>query len=261
MKSVLTKSLALSLFASFAASSGFAAPLAVVDTAVRPGAVATVTLGFTVSSTLDNEVKVVNGNDVHSGKIEKTSYTTKAFLEDLIAQQYIPGPLKGWKIELVNSSPLEGDGDRAFYAVKAGLDPVRLPESVLRLSGDLPGYANTYTETYDSEGVLISGKTSPFRQQAGLAGSHVTDGAEFSMVGVLSGSDKSGPVNIGSETYFFYYMLNSAKISGMVGSIEDLEDPEAEDLLMEGILSVGPEKAMDISAYATNTAEAVSTDL
>lgn len=249
MKSKSTTRLVAPLSAVLLSLVGIASTARAQNTSITPGTAATVTIGFTVSSTAENEVKVVKGNNVHSGKIEKTAYTTKALLEDLIAQEYIPGPLKGWKIELVNPNPRSGEGERIFYAVKAGLTPVRLPSDVLRIAGDLPGYAESYSATYDSEGILISGKTAAMRQQAGLQGSYVIDGAEFSMVGVLSGNDKTGPVKIGTETFFFYYTLNSAKISGMVGFVEDLEDPEGDDMLMEGFFSVGAEKPLDITAY------------
>lgn len=253
MKSKSSQRLVAPLSAVLLSLVGFASSArAQTATIITPGTTATVTLGFVVSSTAENEVKEVKGNEVHSGVIEKTNYTTKAFLQDLIDQEYIPGPLAGWKIELVNPEPLSDEGERVFYAVKAGVTPVRLSSSVLRLAGEMPGYAESYSESYNSEGVLVSAKTTAMRQPGGLAGTYVVDGAEFSMVGLLSGSDKTGPVKIGSQTFFFYYTLNSAKISGLVGSLDDSEDPEGDDLVMEGTFSVLAEKPRDISTYLTN---------
>lgn len=250
MKSQSSLSLVAPLSAVLLSLAGFASTArAQTASIITPGTAATVTIGFTVSSTAERPFKVVGSNEVHSGVIEKTSYKTKDLLEDLIAEGYIPGPLQGWKIELVNPDPRSSEGERYFYAVKAGVTPVRLPSSVLRLAGEMPGYAETYSETYDNEGVLISAKTSAFRQPGGLQGSYVIDGSEFSMVGVLSGSDKTGPVKIGTATYFFYYTLNSAKITGMIGSIDDSEDPEGDDLVMEGTFSVSAEKPIDVTAY------------
>jgi hypothetical protein len=154
----------------------------------------------------------------------------------------------GWKLVMVNRDP-EGEGEedsRSFYLVKAGQTPVPVPYLTLN---ELPGFAESYTETENDDGEIINGK-STFRGQFGLDGYLPLDSAEFSMTGLLTGSDKTGPVKISNVPFTFLYQIVSAKLGGIVGSVEYYDEyDEYDEELIEGSVSFSAEIPIDISLY------------
>lgn len=237
------------LFKLLALAGGFSFALPALHAQIVPGSQSNVTLTLTASYTGEELEKTAGVNTVYSASIVKEAFNNKVFIAAMNEGGYLPdNTITGWKLVMVNSDPEDEDDSRAFYLVKTGQTPVPVPSSVLRLTTDLPGFAEAFTDTENANSERLTGKTT-FRGQVGLAGSVPGDGTEFSMVGVIAGSDKSGPVTISKAPFKFIYQLVTAKLSGIVGAADDSEDPEGHDLLLEGSVSFSAETPIDISSY------------
>ena len=232
------------------ASLSFAAPASHAE--IVPGAQSNVTLTLTSSFSEDNADKYSGSNTIYSGRIVKTSYGNKQFIADMNEAGDLPdNTVTGWKLVMVNRDPEEnGDGEepRAFYLVKTGKIPVPVP--YLSLKDELPGFAESYTVTVNDDYEVIRGN-SKFRSQVGLEGYLPgEDYAEFSMTGLATGSDRSGPVVISNQPFEFLYQLVSAKLGGIVGSLEYYDEyDEYDEELIEGSVSFSAEIPIDISLY------------
>jgi hypothetical protein len=217
---------------------------------IVPGAQSKVTLSLTVSYTVERSPKFVGANTVYSGKMVKESYGNKQLITEMRDNGDLPdNTITGWQLVLVNRNPGFDEDEaigRAFYLVKKGQTPVLVPYLAME---ELPGFAESFSDTVNSNDEIITGKTTAFRGQFRLAGYTPLDQAEFSMVGVLSGSDKTGMVKIANQPFHFIYQIVSAKLSGLVGSVDDAEDPDGDDLLLEGSVSFSAETPVDISGY------------
>ncbi len=232
-----------------AGSLSFAAP-ALHAQIVVPGAQSNVTLTLTSSFTEENADKYSGSNTIYSGRIVKASYGNKQLIADMREAGDLPdNTVTGWKLVMVNRDPMdEGEEEgRSFYLVKANQTPVPVPYFTLE---ELPGFAESYTDTVNGDDEIISGK-STFRSQLGLDGYLPLDFAEFSMTGLLTGSDKTGPVKISTESFTFLYQLVSAKLGGIVGSVEYYDEyyDEYDEELIEGLVSFSAEIPIDISGY------------
>lgn len=232
-----------------AGSLSFAAP-ALHAQIVVPGAQSNVTLTLTSSFTEENADKYSGPNTIYSSRIVKASYGNKQLIADMNDAGDLPdNTVTGWKLVMVNRNPLSDDGEdsRSFYLVKAGQTPVPVPYFTLK---ELPGFAESYIDTVNGDDEIISGK-STFRSQLRLDGYLPLDSAEFSMTGLLTGSDKTGPVKISNVPFTFLYQLVSAKLGGIVGSVEYYDEyyEEYDDELIEGSVSFSAETPIDISSY------------
>lgn len=227
-----------------AGSLSIAAPALHAQIPIEPGAQSNVTLTLTASYTEYNGNKYSGSNTIYSSSIVKMAYGNKQLIADMYDAGDLPdSTVSGWKLVLVNRSPEDEQGDRSFYLVKTGKTPVRVP--YLSFSAG-SGFAESYTDTVNYYDEIITGKTT-FRGQFSLEGYLPgEDYTEFSAVGLLTGSDRSGPVKISNEPFTFIYQLVSAKLSGMVGSTDT--DYEAEDLI-EGSVSFSAEVPVNIIGY------------
>jgi hypothetical protein len=234
-------------------SLSFAAPA--LHAEIVPGAQSNVTLSLTASFTEENADKYSGSNTIYSGRIVKVAYGNKQLIEAMNDAGDLPDDtVTGWKLVMVNRDP-EGNEDdeeetRSFYLVKAGKMPVPVP--YLSLNTELSGGAESYSETVNEDDETIT-SNSKFRWQIGLKGYLPgEDYAEFSMVGLLTGSDKTGgQVKISNQPFKFLYQLVSAKLGGIVGSLEyyDSYYDEYEEELIEGSVSFSAEIPIDISGY------------
>jgi hypothetical protein len=227
-----------------AGSLSIAAPALHAQSPIEPGAQSNVTLTLTASYTEDNEDKYSGSNIIYSSRIVKVAYGNKQLIADMYDAGDLPdSTVSGWKLVLVNRSPEYKQSDRSFYLVKAGKTPVPVP--YLSISGG-SGFAESYTYTENYYDKSYTGK-STFRSQFSLKGYLLGENyTEFRAVGLLTGSDRSGPVKISNEPFTFIYQFVSAKLSGIVGSTNT--DYEVEDLI-EGSVSFSADVPVNISGY------------
>ncbi len=216
-----------------------------------PGSQSNVTLSLSISSTIESETPS-GDNTIFSAKIVKTAYGNKQLIEDMNAVGDLPDEtVSGWKLVMVNFAPEDEEAEensRLFFLVKTGQSPVYVP--YLNLDGNYPGSAEAYTETVDGNDTIITGKTTSFRGQFGINGYRPTNGAEFNMSGLITAADKTGPVQIGSETFNYIYQLTKASITGLVGGIQDVEEEVEEEYeLIEGSVKLTAEVPIDISNF------------
>lgn len=234
---------------------GFSFALPTLHAEIVPGSQLNVTLALTVSKTLEKEPKASGLNTIYSGSILKTAFDNRAFIAGMKDDGYLPDKtVTGWKLVVVNSDPehkKDGNGEtHSFYLVKTGATPVPVPSSVLCFfSENLTGGVENYSETVNKNDEVIAGKTTECRWQLGLKGSFPVNLTEFSMVGVMVASDKTGPVTISKTPYQFLYQVVRAKLGGIVGSADNNEDPDGDDSLIEGTVSFSAETPIDISGY------------
>jgi len=74
--------------------------------------------------------------------------SNKEFLDELIDEEYIPGPIAGWAVTFVTPGEWPDSSEGGFYAVKNGHDPVNLSEIIYT---DEDGFAGSESEKWSSK--------------------------------------------------------------------------------------------------------------
>lgn len=231
----------------------FALPFGSAHAQVVPGAQSDVTLALTLSYTSDLPFKAVGLNKQYGSVILKTTFNNLFFITQLKTANLLPdNNVTGWKLVLVNRTPLLGDQDeitRSFYLVKTGQPKVFVPSEYIRLVSH-EGYVETFTNLLDPQQKTISGKTT-FRTTLGVEGKIPGLTQSFVARGLFTGADKSGPALINKVPYPFLYQLTSGKLTGVVGlaTADNNPSPDRHDFLVEGSVTLAAEVAVDISTY------------
>jgi hypothetical protein len=209
-----------------------------------PATQSEVTLSMTISRTVAGVSRLERGEQINAGRIVKTAFNNKTFLQAMNQAGYLPdGRIEGWRLVMVNLSPDTAQGQRVFYLVKK-TKAVSIPSEILQIRPEGLGEAETYRERVSvNQGELISGETSEFRRVWNIEGEDPATEVEFRGVGVLKGRDVSGPVMMNREPLFFSYRWTRASLSGVVGA---MEIPAETASLIEGSVSFSEERPIQI---------------
>lgn len=87
-------------------------------------------------------------NEEYGTKQVTEKISNKEFIEALVEEGYIDGPISGWSVRFVTPGDVPNSSYGRFYAVKGGSEPVDLSE-IISTYGD--GYADTESEKWSSK--------------------------------------------------------------------------------------------------------------